>query len=139
MQFDEIVVLRDIAPAVLSSVAASARAFARAAAAHPASSAAPAASSVAASVRASARAAAVHPGASAAFPIGVVLNVQAVRAGLVVPVALAIVVHVDRYVLDVVARAAAAVPDVPAPALWSWVDASNPAVIGRFVLDLAVR
>ena len=139
MLFDEIVVPRDIAPAVLSSVAASARAFARAAAAHPAASAGPAASSVAASVRASARAAAVDPGASAAFPIGVVLNVRAARAGLVVPVAVAIVVHVDRHVPDVVARAAAAVPDVPAPALWSWVDALNPAVIGRFVPDLAVR
>ena len=113
MLFDEIVVPRDIAPAVLSSVAASARAFARAAA--------------------------VHPGASAAFPIGVVLSVQAARAGLVVPVAVAIVVHVDRHVPDVVARAAAAVPDVPAPALWSWVGALNPAVIGRFVPDLAVR
>ena len=137
MRFDEIVVPRDIAPAAL--VAASAGAFARAAAAHPAASAARAAASVAASVRASARAAVVHPGASAAFPIGVVLNVQAARAGLVVPVAVAIVVHVDRHVLDVVARAAAAEPDVPAPALRSWVGALTPAVKGRFVLDAAVR
>ena len=139
MRFDEIVVPRDIAPAALSSVAASARAFARAAAAHPAASAGPAAASVAASVRASAPAAVVHPGASVAFPIGVVLNVQAARAGLVFPVAVAIVVHVDRPVPDVLTRAAAAVPDVPAPALWSWVGALTPAVMDLFVLDAAAR
>jgi hypothetical protein len=31
------------------------------------------------------------------------------------------------------------VPDVPAPALWSWVGALTPAVMGRFVVDAAVR
>jgi hypothetical protein len=31
------------------------------------------------------------------------------------------------------------VPDMPAPALWSWVGALTPAVMVRFVPDLAVR
>jgi hypothetical protein len=89
-------------------------------------------SSVAASVRGFARAAAAHPDAPVAFAAGVVPNVRAVRLVLVVPVAVVIVVLVGRRVPDVVARVAAGQPDVPAPALLpSGVGALAPAAVRR--------